>query len=100
MVLKLHPCPNELVRIRADPWHRVQKALDAAGIDLKWSSTPLPGPTCPANDRHVFTRMAVIFIGRKWDGPRKFTQRLQCEPLSTDFSHMRAASPRPSASYS
>jgi glutaredoxin len=35
MVIKLHRCPNELVRIRAHPCHRVQKALDAAGIEYE-----------------------------------------------------------------
>jgi glutaredoxin len=34
-VIKLHRCPNELVRIRAHPCHRVQKALDAAGIEYE-----------------------------------------------------------------
>lgn len=34
-MIKLHRCPNELVRIRAHPCHRVQKALDAAGIDYE-----------------------------------------------------------------
>ena len=44
---------------------------------------------CPVNDRRVFTRMAVIFVGRKWDGPRKFTQRLFCKPLSAGASRVR-----------
>jgi glutaredoxin len=35
MAIKLHRCPNELVRIRAHPCHRVQKALDAAGIEYE-----------------------------------------------------------------
>lgn len=35
MVIKLHRCPNELVRIRAHPCHRVQKALDEAGIEYE-----------------------------------------------------------------
>ena len=35
MGIKLHRCPNELVRIRAHPCHRVQKALDAAGIEYE-----------------------------------------------------------------
>ena len=34
--------------------------------------------TCPDGGKRVFTRMAVTFIGRKWSGPRRFTQRLQC----------------------
>jgi hypothetical protein len=36
--------------------------------------------TCSADGELIFTRMTVIFLGRKWDGPRKFTQRLLCEP--------------------
>jgi glutaredoxin len=35
MVIKLHRCPNEVVRIPAHPCHRVQKALDAAGIEYE-----------------------------------------------------------------
>ena len=34
-MIKLHRCPNELVRIRAHPCHGVQKALDAAGIEYE-----------------------------------------------------------------
>ena len=34
-MLKLHRCPNELMRIRAHPCHRVQKALDASGVDYE-----------------------------------------------------------------
>jgi hypothetical protein len=35
--------------------------------------------TCSRNDKQVFTRMTVIFVGHKWSGPRKFTQRLFCD---------------------
>jgi glutaredoxin len=35
IVIKLHRCPNEIVRLRAHPCHRVQKALDAAGIEYE-----------------------------------------------------------------
>ena len=34
-VIKLHRCPNELVRIRAHPCHGVQKALDEAGVEYE-----------------------------------------------------------------
>ena len=34
--------------------------------------------TCSQNDKQVFTRMTVIFLGQKWSGRRKFTQRLFC----------------------
>ena len=37
--------------------------------------------TCPDNGRRVFTRLALIFQGSAPPGLRKFTQRLQCEPL-------------------
>ena len=33
--------------------------------------------TC-SNGRQAFTRMRVRFLGRKWSGPRSFTQRLFC----------------------
>jgi hypothetical protein len=33
--------------------------------------------TC-SNGRRAFTRMRVSFVGRKWSGPRSFTQRLFC----------------------
>jgi glutathione S-transferase len=33
--IKLHRCPNELVRLRAHPCHRVQKALAAARIEYE-----------------------------------------------------------------
>ncbi len=34
-VIKLHRCPNEIVRIRAHPCHGVQKALDEAGVEYE-----------------------------------------------------------------
>jgi hypothetical protein len=34
--------------------------------------------TCAANGERIFTRMTVIFVGRKWSGPRQFTHRLAC----------------------
>jgi hypothetical protein len=33
--------------------------------------------TCD-DGRHAFTRMQVRFVGRKWSGPRQFTQKLFC----------------------
>jgi hypothetical protein len=33
--------------------------------------------TCD-DGRRVFTRLNVTFVGRKWSGPRSFTQRLSC----------------------
>jgi hypothetical protein len=38
--------------------------------------------TCPDNGKRFFSRMTVIFVGRKWAGPRQFTQPTPCRPLS------------------
>jgi hypothetical protein len=36
--------------------------------------------TCSRNGKRVFTRMTVIFTGKKkWSGPAKFTQKLFCD---------------------
>jgi hypothetical protein len=34
--------------------------------------------TCPTGRKRVFTRLTVTFIGAKWSGPRRFTQRSPC----------------------
>jgi len=41
MAVKLHRCPNEWVKIGAHPCWKVQKALDAAGVEYEVVKGPL-----------------------------------------------------------
>ena len=41
MTIKLHRCPNMLLKIGAHPCHRVQTALDEAGIEYEVVKGPL-----------------------------------------------------------
>jgi glutathione S-transferase len=39
--VKLHRCPNTIVKIDAHPCHKVQKALDDAGIEYEVVKGPI-----------------------------------------------------------
>ena len=41
MAIKLHRCPNKLVKLDAHPCHLVQKALDEQGIEYELVVEPL-----------------------------------------------------------
>lgn len=41
MTVRLHRCPNEWVKISGHPCHKVQKALDDAGIEYEVVKGPL-----------------------------------------------------------
>ena len=41
MTVRLHRCPNEWVKLSGHPCHKVQKALDDAGIEYEVVKGPL-----------------------------------------------------------